>query len=215
MPTEPAPQHHRWLCVSPAPDGGQRVVFVASARYPDGMRVELPARIADAQIGDDLVAEALLDDAGTVVILRVSVAAAPKAPEVWFAEVRESTARPPAVNLVVFTGAAQQPGTLLDAARLRALAALPSSPLDQLAALRWWPGTGEVDQVYVQPQWRRHSVGTLLVLAGSTLAQARGWARLWGDGQRTELGEQWRNAAAWRHRTDELTHEAPPMTPPP
>ncbi|MEO9108670.1 MAG: hypothetical protein ABI368_00460, partial [Jatrophihabitantaceae bacterium] len=68
--------------------------------------------------------------------------------------------------------------------------------------------------IYVQPQWRRRSVAGALSAAAATLSTARGWPRLWGGGQRTELGEQWRATNLWRNRAADLTHVAPPMTPP-
>jgi GNAT superfamily N-acetyltransferase len=79
--------------------------------------------------------------------------------------------------------------------------------------VRWYPATGEVDQIYVQPAWRRRSIATGLIVAAGALSAARDWPRPWGDGQRTQLGEELRNAADWKHRAAELTHIAPPMTP--
>ena len=102
------------------------------------------------------------------------------------------------------------PGTLLDEVAAAELSAISD---DQLGAVRWYPGSGEVDQVYVQPAWRRRNIATVLIVAAKTLTAAREWPRLWGDGQRTAQGERLRNASSWRVRTAELTHLAPPMTP--
>jgi GNAT superfamily N-acetyltransferase len=123
--------------------------------------------------------------------------------------VAETAAHPPATNLIAFAGHGVQPGTLLDAAGLRGRV----TSTDQLGAIRWFPATGEVDQVYVDPAWRRRSVGNALINAASALTYAREWPRMWGDGQRTEIGEHFRNASPWRARTAELTDLAPPMTP--
>ena len=130
---------------------------------------------------------------------------------IWFVEVRESSAQPPAVNLVAFAGHGQPAGALLDEA---AASNLSIGSADQLGALRWWPATGAVDQVYVAPSWRRHGIATIMALTGSGLAIAKGWPRLWADGQRTELGEAFVNASAFRNRTEALTHTLAPMTPP-
>jgi GNAT superfamily N-acetyltransferase len=131
--------------------------------------------------------------------------------EVWFVEVREESADPPAVNLVAFEGFGQRAGALLDLAGVTNLSVQSS---DQLGSLRWWAGSGEVDQIYVSPRWRRHRIGTRLALTASCLAVYRGWPRLWSDGQRTELGESFVNGVPFRHRAHPLTHLLAPMTPP-
>jgi GNAT superfamily N-acetyltransferase len=133
------------------------------------------------------------------------------ATEVWFVEVRESSAQPPAVNLVAFQGHGQPAGALLDEA---AVSNLTISSSEQLGALRWWPATGEVDQVYVAPAWRRHGIATILVLTAAGLAIAREWPRPWSDGQRTELGEAFVHDSFFRNRAEALTHTLAPMTPP-
>lgn len=183
------------------------MLLVASGRHPDGSRVELTPAEADTLTGVVAIADSRDDSVHTLSVLP---AAAAKAPPVWFAEVRESSARPPAVNLIAFaaTGATA-------AGRLVAEVDVPTEveSADQVGAVRWYPATGEVDQIYVRPDARRRSVGTVLVLAAGVLARARDWPRLWGDGQRTELGEAWRNRSVWRDRTHDLTHTAPPMTP--
>jgi hypothetical protein len=193
-------------------DGGRRAWFavVHSDRHGDGERVELPVADAVREVGADAVATAVYDDSGRVATLTVGPRGAPKAPPLWFAEIRESTARPPAVNLVAFGGHGVATGRLVDAVEL---AELPVRSADQLAAVRWYPATGEVDQVYVQPEHRRRTMSGAMIGAAATLSYARDWPRLWGDGQRTELGERTRNASPWRVRTADLTHLAPPMTP--
>lgn len=208
----PAAAPSWWHCVVRGDGGGvDRLIVVESGRYPDDTRVELDRDDAQAQIGDRTSATAILGPHGRVDDLLVAPRVGPAAPPMWFAELRESTATPPAVNLLAFAGHGVPAGRLVDDV---ALADLPVVGSDQLAALRWYPGTGEVDQIYVQPAWRRRGVSSVLIMAAKTLCAAREWSRLWGDGQRTELGEKMRNAAWWRHRAAELTHTSPPMTPP-
>jgi GNAT superfamily N-acetyltransferase len=184
-----------------------RVLSVHSDEHPDGAFVDItdsgasrPAHwCCEAEFADD-----------TVDVLRLSDALTPAAPPLWFAEFRESAAQPPAVNLVAFTGHGQRPGRLVDQAYLTNLTVRTS---DQLGAVRWYPATGEVDQIYVDPAWRRRGIGNALLFAAGTLGVARAWPRLWGDGQRTELGEQFRNGSSWASRAADLTHIAPAMTP--
>lgn len=217
MTTEPGQsgrlgQSGWWQCVVVgAATRPVQFALVWSDQHPDGARMSLAQHDAAVAIGDDAVCVATYDDAEQVTHLQVTPRASPKAPPLWFAEIRESTARPPAVNLLAFTGHDQASGILLDQVDV---ANLKVGSADQLGAVRWYPATGEVDQIYVQPQWRRQSVAGALIAAAATLSTARGWPRLWGDGQRTELGEQWRATNPWRSRAAELTHVAPPMTPP-
>lgn len=184
--------------------------MVGSGRYPDGTRVELDIDAAREQVGEDALCVASYAADRRITGLHVTGRAAPKAPPVWFAEIRESTNRPPAVHLVAFTEHGVAAGTLVDAVDLTDIAVTSE---DQLGAVRWYPASGEVDQIYITPSWRRRTVAGALIAAAGTLSVARGWPRLWGDGQRTELGEKLTAASTWTHRAAPLTHTAPPMTP--
>lgn len=183
--------------------------MIKSPAYVGGSVITLDASAAEQFLGSAM-AYVSLGEKGTVLSVTAEPQWAPKLPPLWFVEVRESTAQPPAVNLVAFTGDAAVPGALLDQT---AVSNLPVRSEDQVGAVRWYPATGEVDQVYVQPDWRRRQVGATLLAAGELVSVARDWPRLWGDGQRTELGELMRNGRTWRERWDELTHLHPPMTP--
>lgn len=211
-PADPDPTTGRgwWKCRALRPDGEPAwLAHVGSALHSDEVWIELPELAAADLIGDDAVCIARYHD-GLVTRLEVTSRGAPKAPPLWFAELTEPDASPPAVSLVAFSGHGVDAGSLLDRVALRETAVASG---DQLGALRWYPATGEVDQAYVAPDWRRRSIGSALVVAGGTLAVARGWSRLWGDGQRTALGDRWRSASPWAHRAATLTHLAPPMTP--
>ncbi|HKC27507.1 MAG TPA: hypothetical protein VKB75_05805 [Jatrophihabitans sp.] len=200
-----------WQCLAVTREG--RPVWVAgvlSARYPPGAHVELLVETAELEVGQDAICAAHFDDDGRVTALRPGPRGAPKAPPLWFVEVRESAASPPAVSLVAFTGHGVAAGSLLDETDIGGTSA---SAADQVGAVRWYPASGEVDQIYVQPQWRRRTVAGALVVVAAVLSYARGWPLLWADGQRTEMGEKFRNASTWRHRTMDLKHTSPPMTP--
>ena len=200
-----------WQCVAVTPQRRPLwLAVVGSPRHPGGSRVELLAAAAEREVGADAAAVAEFDDEGRVVRLRPGPSTAVVDAEPWFAEIQETSGRPPATNLVAFAGPERRPHELVDEA---ALADTGVVSADQLAAVRWYPATGEVDQIYVQPAWRRRRIGSVLVAAAAALSYARGWPRLWSDGERTELGERFRNASPWRGRTADLTHLAPPMTP--
>jgi GNAT superfamily N-acetyltransferase len=200
-----------WHCLA-LRDSGEPAWFavVWSNRHPDGARIDLPLDSATREVGDDAVCTATYDESRHVTELRVGTRGAPHAPPLWFAEIRESSAHPPAVNLMAFVSEVAPTGALVEANRLRELAV---GSENQVGAIRWYPATGEVDQMYVAPKWRRRRISGALVGAAAALSYARDWPRLWGDGQRTAIGETVRNASPWRTRTADLTHVAPPMTP--
>ncbi|HEY2272909.1 MAG TPA: hypothetical protein VGH30_09045 [Jatrophihabitantaceae bacterium] len=199
-----------WYALVAAADGAPaQFVRVESRRHPDHARVELSAAELAAQAGDDVVCVATYDE-DRVVRVQPAPTFAPKAPPLWFVEVRESSAQPPATSLVAFTGHGQRVGTVVDDADVSNLSVTSD---DQLAAVRWYPATGEIDQIFVAAQWRRQHVGSALLISAGTLSLARGWPRLWSDGQRTVLGEHLRNSRAWAKSAAELTHIAPPMSP--
>ncbi len=135
-------------------------------------------------------------------------------PGLWFAGSTAHSALHsllPGAGPMAFTGHNQRPGSLID---LRELATRHIDLAEQVAAVRSFPITGEVDQLYVHPSWRWRGVGTVLVYSLAVASAARGWPPLWSDGERTELGEGFRNAAPGRSRSADLTYLAPPMTPP-
>lgn len=186
------------------------VAVVQSDLHPDGATVDLPEADAIDQLGDDAVGYARPGPDRQVVRLEVTANAAPKAPPLWFAELDEYDATPAATTLVAFTGHGVEPGTFLNREQLRDTDVVSA---DQLGAFKWYPGSGFGDQLYVSPDWRRRTIGTGLLAAAGTLVLARGWARLWGDGQRTSDGDRMREASRWSHLSADLTHLMPPMTP--
>lgn len=180
-----------------------------SDAYPDEHLVDLPEAEALEAVGEDAVGFAHYE-AGEVASFVLRPQDRTEVPPLWFAEIDEPDGTPPASSLVAFSGHDVAPGRLLSRAAVRDVEVTSS---DQVGAVRWYPATGEVDQVYVAPTWRRRGVGTSLLLAGGILNAARGLPRWWGDGQRTAEGERWRASAPWGHRGAELTHLSPPMTP--
>ncbi|MDT4969951.1 MAG: hypothetical protein QOG22_94 [Pseudonocardiales bacterium] len=198
-----------WWFARVSGDGDHaRLIAVQSDAHPDGTQVDLDAAEAAGGVAGSICTVELDDGKVRALVLAESVA--PNAPPLWFAEIRESSARPPATNLLAFSGHDQPAGCLLDDADL---SNVNLGADDQLGAVRWYPVSGIVNQVYVAPEWRRRGIGTALITAAGVLSVARDWSRLWGQGQRTALGEEFRNNANWWHRAEDLTHLAPPMTP--
>lgn len=203
------PNH--WSCGAVRPDGTLAAFFgVHSPTFADGDRIMLPHDEALAAVGDHAVVSMTFDADGACII-EVSPAVAPKLPPVWFAELAEADGTPPAVNLLAFVGHDVEPGVLLDREALRKV---PVVSEDQLAAVRWYPGTGEVDQLYVAPHARRRNLGTAMILAAGTLNASRNWPPFWSDGQRTSDGNRLiAGHPEWSHRAGELVYLVPPMTP--
>jgi GNAT superfamily N-acetyltransferase len=130
------------------------------------------------------------------------------AAELWYSEVPEPDADPPATNLLAFATLEWPDGTIVEpkdrsGTDLRA----------QVAALRWWTDTGQVHQIFVIPHMRRRGVGTKLVLAGAALTVGRRWPSLWSSGDLTDLGNSWISASVWAPRVAPRKSVAPPMTP--
>jgi GNAT superfamily N-acetyltransferase len=179
---------------------------VLSAQFPAHTVVHLPddRRPTDWKL-------AVQADADGSRVHRVEVAL-PGAPLLWYVELPEPTARPAACTVVAFSDPRFADGIVLDAARAR------NAGVDgarQVGAIRWWPGTGLVHQIYVTPDHRRLGVGNKLCRAVFGMQAARGLPPLHGDGRRTELGEEWRTGlpAAIAARMAPLSEVMPPMTP--
>lgn len=199
-----------WTCRIVGSDGAARwFAAIASDEHEPGTHRDLSEAEGD-RLRAQAVSFATYDAAGDVRAIEVRPKVGSDLPPLWLAELTEPDGTPPAVSLIAFTGHGIAPHALLTRAELRAT---PVRNADQLAAVRWYPGTGEVDQVYVSPDQRRRGLGSAMIVAAGTLAHARDWPTLWGDGQRTGLGDRMVQAAPWGLRAAPLSHLAPPMTP--
>jgi hypothetical protein len=178
--------------------------------HPDGAVIEAEGEPSTA----DEVWRVSASEAG---LLRIDIdpVAVPGAPPVWYVYVLEPQASPPAVNLVAYSTDelsnenALPPGTLVSSNRFPLLG-VPSEA--QVAAIRWYPHDGLIHQVYVTPDARRQSLGTVMIYAASALHQSHGWpGAIHGDGRRTDLGDKF--VAGLRHpqRYQPLTETQPPM----
>jgi GNAT superfamily N-acetyltransferase len=133
-------------------------------------------------------------------------------PPLWFVHIDEPRSTPRATNIVAFTAEVLPPGTVVDQYGYATLG-VPSD--QQVGALRWHPENGLVHQIFVAPDWRRHRVGSMLLYAADAFHHFRGWpGRLHGDGNRTELGEQFLAAQRHPERIAPRTRVMPPMDPP-
>ncbi|MEU2349734.1 hypothetical protein [Modestobacter sp. NPDC049651] len=190
--------------------GGQVLVGVSGDDFPDAAVVDLPGPPARP-------ARWLLEASGpgpgrpphrVVVARRV----APDVPLLWTVLLPAGASG--VVDLVAFSVPGRAHGDVLDPA---AFAALGLAWSNQVAAVRWRPATGLVEQVYVAPTARRRGVAGVLLLTAAGVRVGQGWPALHGDGRRTDLGQAWVDAAGagWRRaRVAERTARVRPMTPP-
>lgn len=139
-------------------------------------------------------------------------AALPDVPRLWYVELPEPAAAPPATTLLAFSDARFPEGTVLTADEARAARVASGH---QVAAIRWWTGSGLAHQIYVAPRHRRRGLALKLAMVAHGVQRVRGLPRLHGDGRRTDDGEAWAGGlpawAAWR--LAERTHVLPSMTP--
>jgi GNAT superfamily N-acetyltransferase len=181
-------------------------VAVLSSEFPAHAVIDLPddRRPPGWQM-------AVRADVGGGAVHAVDVAM-PGAPLCWYVELAEPDATPAATTLVAFSDTRFPEGTVLDAARARAAGV---SGTHQVAAVRWWPVTGLVHQLYVVAGYRRRGLASKLVQAAFGVQYARGLPDIHGDGRRTELGEAWRQALpeAVSARMAGWSEVMPPMTP--
>jgi GNAT superfamily N-acetyltransferase len=130
----------------------------------------------------------------------------------WWVEVPETSADPPALNIVAYDAPVLAPGSVIDDV---AFTSLPVRADMQAGAYRWWPSTGEVHQMYVAPEGRRQGVGIALGTFAWTYAWLRDWPAQFTGGYRTDQGEAFLETTKpwWSGRMGPRTHISPPMTP--
>jgi GNAT superfamily N-acetyltransferase len=188
-----------------AGSGIREICLYAGAEHEDGAMVDTPSAVTRPVVTARVLK-------GDVLSVRVNRTVAPRAPAMWFAALPEPTAQPPAMNLVAFGTRHKPEGAVVPPA---VFTAMPVRSAHQLAAVRWFTETGQVHQVYVSPTVRRHGIATVLLLAAGTFAVASGWPRLWGNGERTDLGEALVTGGhdVIRRRVVVRSRVLPPMTP--
>lgn len=180
----------------------------SSPEFPDGA-VVAAASLARPAGQRPVIWQARFDPA-TGSLLQVVSVAGPGT--LWYVAVPEPDDERPAVSLVAFDTTHFPPGTVVDNDTFRSV---PVASTDQVGAIRWWPATGQIHQVYVSPMRRRQGIGTALVYAASAHLKASGSPRhLWSGGDRTDLGEALASALPHRQRVRPRRGVVPEMTPP-
>ena len=192
----------------------ETLVGVGSDEYPDGSVVDLDTHGPWPVRPDRLVRVRYVAGTTEIRSLRVVAGDSAAAPLLRYVESAEPGTARPAHTLVAFPADERTVGSVHDAADF---ATLGLTSADQVAAIRWYPETGLIHQIYVAPAHRRTRIATALIMAAAGLRASRGWPALHADGRRTEAGEAFSLAgpSQWRHRVAELTETMPAMTPDP
>jgi hypothetical protein len=201
-------------------EGGLDTVVAgyADERHPDEARVEHTG--SRQELLDDLTAHGFafcLTAAGRTQVVRVHIrpdalwGLVAGAPDLWYVLIMEPDADPVAANLVAFATADFPEGTIVDDA---SAASAGVTAADQIGALRWYPGSGQVHQVFVSPAWRRHHVAVKLHMAAELVRAGRGWPAIRGGEIRTELGEAYISSLGSSPRITPRIASAPPMDAP-
>jgi GNAT superfamily N-acetyltransferase len=205
----------------PVPPSGTPAWYVRGAALPGGkfqVRCIIDEAQADGVVLDDPVEDhgmflqwrAGLDGSGRP-RMQISPLAVPGAPQMWFVDVTELDAEPPARSLVGFASGHLPSGTVVSNA---IFFSMPVTSDQQAGAVRWWFEDGVVDQVYVAPEWRRRGVASLLLYTADAYHQFNGWPQsVHSDGRRTALGEALVAGLRFPERIAQLTEQMLPMDP--
>ena len=89
---------------------------------------------------------------------------------------------------------------------------MPISNTEQAGAIRWWYEDGVIDQVFVQPDFRRRGVATELIYAVGAWQALHGHpVNIRSDHRRTELGQHFEAGTQFPSRFMAITEVSPPM----
>ena len=190
-------------------EGTNVITAFADTDFPDGTLLD-----ETALGGRNLTGRAWLwraryePDSGRLLTVTTATGAA----TLWYVEAPESEAEPPAISLMAFDTGHFAPGTVVDNDVFEPLDVASDQ---QVGAVRWWPETGQLHEVYVDPWRRRQGIATALIYAAAAHLLASGSPRsVWAGGDRTELGEALAQGLPHPQRVRERRRVLPPMTPP-
>lgn len=179
-----------------------------SPEFPDGHVVDTPGVEPGRLDGAVELWRAEYDPATRLLTWADPMAGSPV---LWFVASAEPSADPPAQTIVAFATDDLPAGRVIGD---EGFAAVGRSESEQVGAIRWWSASGQIHQIYVQPQWRRQGIGTALLHVASAQQVALGTGtRLWAGGERTDLGETLAEAKPYGHRVAKRTAVVAPMTP--
>lgn len=144
-------------------------------------------------------------------VIELNPAALGDAPPIWFVMIPEENAERPAMSMAGFPTDHIPVGTVLTDPMFFSL---PVKTTEQVGAVRWWHHECVVDQVFVDPKWRRRGVATQLLYAIDAWQVLHGFpGHPRSDHRRTEMGQHLDAAARFPERFKTITQVSPPMDP--
>ena len=180
---------------------------VLSDEHPDGCLLDDPIDTDGVYV----LWRVGVDDEGRGVI-RMNRTALGTSPPLWYVMLPEADASRPAMTLVGFATDHLPVGTIITDP---VFFMMPVESEEQVGAIRWWYLDGVVDEVYVDPKWRRRGIATDLIYAvGAWQAMHGHPVRIRSDGRRTELGAHFEAGARFPSRFAPITEIVRPMDPP-
>lgn len=189
-------------------DGGTgHMVSYRSTRFDDGTVVDRDDLTETDLTEDEFRWEADFDPANGR-LLSVDVRGGPP---MWFVEDDSGmSADPLEMALIAFASFHFPPGFMLSNDEFEGM---PVTSEEQIGAIKWWPGNGQIHEIYVQPAHRRQGVGGALIHAAGAHQITAGRPTLWSSGERTDLGEAFARARGGALRAAPWGRRMPPMTP--
>ncbi len=189
---------------SALPGGRWSVRCALTNAHPDGCLLDDPIETGDAFV----LWRVGIDDQNRGVI-RLNRDSLRGSPPLWFVMVPEPDMDRPAMVLVGFASDHLPVGTVITDPMFFSMAV---SNEDQAGAIRWWYEDGVIDQVFVQPNFRRQGVATELIYAVGAWQALHGHpVNIRSDHRRTELGQHFEAGTQFPSRFMAVTEVSPPM----
>lgn len=201
-----SPDLPRWYVRSISRHDGHMVSY-ASTRFADGSVIDADDVARMDLSGDELRWEADFD-AGNRRLLSVQVRSGPP---MWFVEDDvDMGADQPGMAMIAYATHHFPAGMVISNDEFEGM---PVTNEEQIGAIRWWVGNGQIHEIYVSPQHRRRGVGGALIHAAAAYQMIAGRSPIWSSGERTDLGEAFARSVGGRWRVAARTQHVPPMTP--
>jgi GNAT superfamily N-acetyltransferase len=183
------------------------MVSYASTRFADATILDGEG-LAGADLADDEFRWQAEFDPANGRLLTVDVGSGPP---MWFVEDDSGlAAEPPEMALIAFGSDHFPPGFVLSNDEFEGMAITNK---EQIGAIKWWPGNGQIHEIYVQPAHRRQGAGGGLIHAAGAHQITAGRPTLWSSGERTDLGEAFARSRGGVIRVRPRNRRMPPMTP--
>ena len=194
--------------------GNQQLAYVSAYKVTpayDAMKFDISDTDPNPLVGISQWAWTATPVNGQIHISR-SKLIAPGTPSMWFVRMDARAKMGDSIHAVVaFITDHFNDGVVIDEMEF---VMLPVHNDDQVGAITWNRKSGEIDQIYVSPESRRHNIAQRLINAAAAVHHTHSWPGVMhANGRRTNLGERF--ALSWQNplRIAPHTELSPPMDP--